>query len=75
MGAGWDAITTCSYHKPVVYYSRALAYSYRRSMLSSSGDFPGTLSSILSGEGLDEREHGESPFVFLGIPSVVNEPA
>jgi hypothetical protein len=35
-------------------------------MLFSSGDFPGTLSSILSGEGFDEREQGKSP---LAIPS------
>ncbi len=33
-------------------------------MLCSSGDFPGTLSSILSGEGLDETEQGNSPLVF-----------
>jgi hypothetical protein len=33
-------------------------------MLCSSGDFPRTLSSILSGEGLDERELGQSPSVF-----------
>lgn len=33
-------------------------------MLCSSGDFPRTLSSILSGEGLDEREQGNSPLVF-----------
>src|SRR5580704_5038926 len=58
-GCGWvRAITTCSYHKSVVYYSRALANSWRRSMLFSSGDYPRTLSSILSGEGLDEREQG-----------------
>jgi hypothetical protein len=31
-------------------------------MLFLGGDFPGTLSSILSGEGFDEREQGESPF-------------
>jgi hypothetical protein len=48
----------CSYHKPVVYYSRLVANFCRRSILFSSGDYPGTLSSILSGEGLDEREQG-----------------
>ena len=32
-------------------------------MLFSSGDSPRNLSSILSGEGLDEVERGESPFV------------
>jgi hypothetical protein len=41
-------------------------------MLSSSGDFPGTLSSILSGEGFDEREHGQSPFVFSGEPAAIS---
>jgi hypothetical protein len=55
---GVRAITTCCYYKSVVYYSRTLADSCRRSMLFSSGDYPGTLSSILSGEGLDEGEHG-----------------
>ena len=64
LSAGCGAITTCSYHKPLVYYSRALAYSCGRRMLSSSGDFPETLLSILSGEGFDEREHGESLLVF-----------
>jgi hypothetical protein len=52
------AITTCCYYKSVVYYSRDMANSCRRRMLFSSGDYPGTLSSILSGEGLDEREQG-----------------
>jgi hypothetical protein len=55
---GVRAITTCCYYKSVVYYSRDMADSCRRSMLFSSGDYPGTLSSILSGEGLDEREQG-----------------
>jgi hypothetical protein len=63
-GAG--VITSCSYDKSAADYSRTLANSCRRSMLSSSGDFPRTLSSILSGEGLDEREPGKSPLVFLG---------
>jgi hypothetical protein len=52
------AITTCCYYKSLVYYSRDMANSYRRSMLFSSGDYPRTLSSILSGEGLDEGEQG-----------------
>ena len=34
----------------------------QRSMLFSGGDFLRTLSSILSGEGFDESEQGESPF-------------
>jgi hypothetical protein len=38
-------------------------------MLFSSGDSPRNLSSILSGEGLDEVERGESPFV----PSAVTQ--
>jgi hypothetical protein len=45
----------------VVYYSRTVADSSRRDMLFSGGDFPRTLSSILSGEGFDEREQGKSP--------------
>jgi hypothetical protein len=57
-GGSVRAITTCSYHKSMVYYSRIVANFCRRSMLFSSGDYPGTLSSILSGEGLDEREQG-----------------
>jgi hypothetical protein len=65
MGADGRAITTCSYHKPAVYYSRTLAVSGRRSMLFSGGDFPRTLSSILSGEGFDEREQGNRRFSFF----------
>jgi hypothetical protein len=42
----------------MVYYSRTLADSSRRDKLFSSGDSPSTLSSILSGEGFDEREQG-----------------
>jgi len=56
------AITACCYHKTAHYYSRIVAIFGRRSMLFSGGDFPGTLSSILSGEGFDEGEQGESPF-------------
>jgi hypothetical protein len=33
-------------------------------MLFSSGDSPQSASSILSGEGFDEVQPGESPFVF-----------
>jgi hypothetical protein len=36
-------------------------------MLFSSGDFPRTLSSILSGEGFDEREQGKSPLALLNF--------
>jgi hypothetical protein len=42
-----------------------MANSGRTDMLFSSGDLPRTLSSILSGEGFDEREQGKSP---LEIP-------
>jgi hypothetical protein len=59
------SITACGYHKSVVYYSRTLAYFNRRDMLFSGGDFPRTLSSILSGEGFDEKKQGKSP---LEIP-------
>jgi hypothetical protein len=57
-------ITTCYYHKSAIYYSRTMAVSVRRSMLFSGGDFPGTLSSILSGEGFDEGEQGNRRFSF-----------
>jgi hypothetical protein len=57
-GGGVGAITICYYHKSVAYYSRLVANFYRRSIIFSSGDYPRTLSSILSGEGLDEREQG-----------------
>jgi hypothetical protein len=55
----------------MVYYSRTLADSSRRDKLFSSGDSPRTLSSILSGEGFDEREQGKSPLElpYLGIYS------
>jgi hypothetical protein len=69
------SITTCCYHKPVVYYSRALADSCRTDMLFSSGDFPGTLSSILSGEGFDEREQGKSPLALLSFTLAFALPA
>jgi hypothetical protein len=36
-------------------------------MLFSTGDFPQNASSILSGEGLDEVQPGESPFVVSAI--------
>jgi hypothetical protein len=44
-----------------------MAYSSRTDMLFSSGDFPRTLSSILSGEGFDEREQGKSPLALLNF--------
>jgi hypothetical protein len=43
-----------------------MADSSRTDMLFSSGDFARTLSSILSGEGFDEREQGKSP---LALPN------
>jgi hypothetical protein len=36
-------------------------------MLFSSGDSPQNASSILSGEGLDEAQPGESPFVVSAV--------
>jgi hypothetical protein len=75
-GAGWaSSITTCCYHKSVVYYSRTLANSSRTDMLFSSGDFPRTLSSILSGEGFDEREQGKSPLAILDFTLTFALPA
>jgi hypothetical protein len=57
-------ITVCSYYNSAFYYPRTMAVSCGRRMLISSGDSLRTLSSILSGEGFDEREQRESPFVF-----------
>jgi hypothetical protein len=67
-----SSITACGYHKSVVYYSRTLADSSRRDKLFSSGGFPRTLSSILSGEGFDEREQRKSP---LEIPQLSLPPS
>jgi hypothetical protein len=64
MGAGMGVITTCCYYKPGLDYARFIAISGERSMLFSSGDSSRTLSSFLSGEGLDEREQEESPLTF-----------
>ena len=64
MRAATGVITTYSYYNSAFYYSRTMAVSGRRSMLFSSGDSLRTLSSILSGEGLDERKPRESPLSF-----------
>jgi hypothetical protein len=61
MRAATNAITTYSYYNSAFYYSRTMAVFGRRSMLFSSGDSLRTLSSILSGEGFNEREQRESP--------------
>jgi hypothetical protein len=58
-------ITTFSYHKSPIDYSRSVAEPAEASMLFSSRDSPGTLSSILSGEGLYEMEHGDRGSHFL----------
>jgi hypothetical protein len=68
-------ITTCYYHKSMVYYSRTMANPRGRDMLFSSGDFPRTLSSILSGEGFDEREQGKSPLAILDVTPTFAPPA
>jgi hypothetical protein len=68
MRAAAGVITTCYYYKPVSDYARFIAKSEGRSMLFSSGDSSRTLSSILSGEGLDEREQEESPLTFSPPP-------
>ena len=64
-------ITACSYYNSAFYYSRTMAVSGKGSMLISSGDSLRTLSSILSGEGFDEREQRESPFVFSPWPTPI----
>jgi hypothetical protein len=56
------AITTLSYRHQS-FYSRTVAYSSASAMLFSSGDSPQNASSILSGEGFDEVQPGESPLV------------
>jgi hypothetical protein len=61
MRAASSIITTYSYYNSAFYYSRTMAVSGRRRMLFSSGDSLRTLSSILSGEGFNEREQRESP--------------
>ena len=63
MRAAAGVITVCSYYNSAFYYSRTMVISDRRSMLISSGDSLRTLSSILSGEGLDEGEQRESPLI------------
>jgi len=67
MRAAAGVITACSYYNSAFYYSRTMAVSGKGSMLISSGDSLRTLSSILSGEGFDEREQRESPFVFSPV--------
>jgi hypothetical protein len=62
------AITTCSYYNSGFYYSRTIAVSGRRSMLTSSGDSLETLSSILSGEGFDEDGQGAIAVRTFGFP-------
>jgi hypothetical protein len=59
-----SSITTFSYYKSPVDYSKSIAPPVEASMLSSSRDSPRTLSSILSGEGLYEMEHGGSQLAF-----------
>jgi hypothetical protein len=58
------SITTFSYYKSPIDYSKSIALLVEASMLSSSRDSPGTLSSILSGEGLYEMEHEGSRLTF-----------
>jgi hypothetical protein len=58
------SITTFSYYKSPIDYSKSIALPVEPSMLSSSRDSPRTLSSILSGEGLYEKEHGGSQLAF-----------
>jgi hypothetical protein len=57
------AITILSYRNQALCYSRTVAYFSGPDMLFSSGDSPQSASSNLSGEGFDEVQPGESPFV------------
>jgi hypothetical protein len=59
-----SSIITFSYYKSPVDYSKSIAALVEAGMLSSSRDSPRTLSSILSGEGLYEMEHGGSQLAF-----------
>jgi hypothetical protein len=61
------AITTLGYRNRYFCYSRTVACSSGSAMLLSSGDSPQNASSILSGEGFDEVQRGESPFVVSAL--------
>ena len=74
MRAAIGAITTYSYYNSAFYYSRTVAVSGRRSMLFSSGDSLRTVSSILSGEGFDEREQRESPLTTFHLQRLSADP-
>jgi hypothetical protein len=56
-------ITILSYRNQALCYSRTVAYFSGPALLFSSGDSPQNASSHLSGEGFDEVQPGESPFV------------
>jgi hypothetical protein len=66
MRADMSVITTSSYYKSVVYYSRIMAYFHRNGMLSSSGDSPKRFHRFFRGRD-SMREHGESPLLVLRI--------
>jgi hypothetical protein len=73
------AITTLGYRNRYFCYSRTVACSSESAMLLSSGDSPQNASSILSGEGFDEVQRGESPFVvsalcYLPTPDLPGRP-
>jgi hypothetical protein len=66
------AITILSYRNQALCYSRTVAYFSGPAMLFSSGDSPQSASSNLSGEGFDEVQPGESPFVVSAAKSLGN---
>jgi hypothetical protein len=64
-GGGWvSVITTWSYYKSVVYYSRIMAYFGRNSILCASGDSPISFHRFFRGRD-SMKGNGESPFNFL----------
>jgi hypothetical protein len=60
MAAHSPNVTTFSYYKSSVDYSKSVAVPIQPRMLFKSRDSPGPLSSIFSGEGLYEKEYGGS---------------
>jgi hypothetical protein len=64
MPAAGSVITICHYYKLASDYARSMANAGGGSMLFSSGDSSRTLSSILSGEGLDAGRRKDRRFSF-----------
>ena len=61
------AVTILSYRNQALCYSRTVAFFSGSAVLFSSGDSPQSASSNLLGEGFDEVQPGESPFVVSAV--------